>query len=295
MTVLAVALAGLSAALLAGGRPDLLRSRLIGGRGPGSLVGDPAEDRRNRPGGARLPAGEVMLGRIRALPALAAAVGAAALAGPVVGVVVAGALALLFGLRARRSAARRRQRRESDVVDACLALSADLRAGVPPRKALEAASVEWPDLLGHAAGGAAVGADIVAALREGAQRPGAAALDAVAAGWDVSERTGAALSQVLVAVADSLRSEAAARREADAQLAIVRATSRLLAILPVSTLLLLSGGGGAPVEFLTGSSYGLACLCAAGALVGAGLWWIDRLARSAVASSWDHGPAAGAP
>jgi tight adherence protein B len=66
----------------------------------------------------------------------------------------------------------------------------------------------------------------------------------------------------------------------------VRATSWLLALLPVGTLLLLSGGGGAPLRFLTGSPYGLACLGTAAALVGLGLWWIDRLARSAVKSVW---------
>jgi tight adherence protein B len=91
---------------------------------------------------------------------------------------------------------------------------------------------------------------------------------------------------VLVAVADSLRADAAVRREAESQLAAVRATSWLLALLPVGTLLLLSGGGGAPLRFLTGSPYGLACLGTAAALVGLGLWWIDRLARSAVKSVW---------
>jgi tight adherence protein B len=119
------------------------------------------------------------------------------------------------------------------------------------------------------------------ALREAAAGPGRSALAAVAAGWVVSERTGAALAEVLTAVAVSLRAEATARREALAQLSSVRATARLLAFLPVGTLLLLSGDDGGPLRFLLGTPFGLACLGGATVLVAAGLWWIDRLARTA--------------
>lgn len=266
MTALfAMTLAGLAAALAVGAGPDPLRSRL----GLEHVVRPRSEQRR----------------RVEWAGAGAVVLGVALLAGPAVGVVGVGVAALMAGLRDRRATARRRRQRESDVVDACLALASDLRAGGPARQALEAVSADWPDLLGQAAGRAAVGADVPSALREAARAQGAEALGAVAAGWEVSERTGAPLSRVLVAVADSLRSDAAVRREAEAQLATVRATSRLLALLPAGTLLLLSGGGGGgPFEFLTGSSYGLACLGAAVALVGSGLWWIDRLARTAVPS-----------
>jgi tight adherence protein B len=272
MAPAAVILAGLAAALLAGGRPDLLRTRLGVGRPPGAAS----------PGGYA-PGGGVN----RAMAGAAAAVAATtAVGGPVLGVAVVVGLALVIVLRDRRGRARLRRRRESDAVEACLALAADLRAGVPVRRALESVAADWPELFAPAAGRAAVGADVVSALREEARKPGAAALAAVAAGWEVSERTGAALASVLVAVADSLRADAAVRREAESQLAAVRATSWLLALLPVGTLLLLSGGGGAPLRFLTGSPYGLACLGTAAALVGLGLWWIDRLARSAVKSVW---------
>lgn len=182
---------------------------------------------------------------------------------------------------------RQPQHQEADVVEACLALSAELRSGVPVPRALAAAAQEWPALLGPAAGRSAIGGDVAAALRESAERPGAGALRAVAAGWTVTELTGAPLSRVLVAVADSLRAEAAVRREADAQLAMVRTTSRLLAALPFGTLLLLSGGDGAAVGFLVGSPYGWACLGAALLFVGAGMWWVNRLARSAARSVWE--------
>jgi tight adherence protein B len=63
-------------------------------------------------------------------------------------------------------------------------------------------------------------------------------------------------------------------------------TARLLAILPVGSLVLLSGGDLAVVRFLVDSPVGLACLGGAVVLVAAGLWWVDRLVRSATKPSW---------
>ena len=193
---------------------------------------------------------------------------------------------LFAGLRRRATSARDQRRRHGEVAEACLLLASILRSGVGARQALETAAAQWPDLLAAAAGRAAIGGDVPAALRDASTTPGYGALAGVAAGWEVSERTGATLSDVLVAVADSLRGEAAVGREADAQLATVRATSRLLALLPVGTLLLLSGGSSAATDFLLGSPAGIACMAAAASLVGCGVWWIRRLARSAIRSPW---------
>ena len=195
------------------------------------------------------------------------------------------ALRPVAGLR-RVTAARDRRRRQSDIAEACLLLASTLRTGVAARQALEAAAAEWPDVFGPAARRAAIGGDVPIALRDAASKRGCGALAGVAAGWEVSERTGASLSHVIVAVADSLRGDAAVRREADAQLSTVRATSRLLALLPVGTLLLHSGGNGAAMDFLLGSPFGAACVIGAATLVGSGMWWIHRLAHSAVRSPW---------
>ena len=195
------------------------------------------------------------------------------------------------GSSVRRFALLRRRRtsavREGDVAEACLALSAELHAGAPVQRALAAIAAEWPHLLAPAARTAAVGGDVARTLRETARLPGAAALHAVAAGWEVTERTGAPLSRAIVAVADAVRTEAAVRREAQSQLATVRTTARLLAVLPAATLLLLSGGDGVAVGFLFTSPFGQFCLVTAIAFVTAGLWWVDRLARSATRSTWE--------
>jgi tight adherence protein B len=279
----AVVLAGLAAALAAGRRPNLLRARLeprpdsvsvrewlAGGagvrhRGNPRLHGHP-----NRLAGVVIAAGS-MSGLL--------------IGGPVLAALAAAVSALVIASRVRMVAARRGRECESTVAEACIALAADLRSGLHPRQALQVAAVEWPSLFGQAAGRADVGGDVAPALRAVAGSSGSA-MSAVAAGWQVSERTGAALAVVLTAVADALRADAAARREADAQLSTVRVTARLLAILPVGSLVLLSGGDLAVVRFLVDSPVGLACLGGAVVLVAAGLWWVDRLVRSATKPSW---------
>lgn len=178
-------------------------------------------------------------------------------------------------------------RREADVVEACVALGAELQAGAPVPRALAAVAEDWPELFKPAAAASATGGDVAAALRASADTPGAGSLRAVAAGWDVTDRTGAALSRTVMAIADALRAEAAIRREATSQLATARATARLLAVLPFGTLLLLSGGDGAALSFLLSTPIGLGCLVGTLLFVAAGLWWVDRLARSATRSVWE--------
>jgi tight adherence protein B len=263
---IAAGLAGMAAALIVGRGPNLVRVRLAG----------QAVDRRNRHG---LPS---VAPPIRAASAVAAGVVCGlAMGGPGLAVLAGAAIGLIVATRRRRAAARRHQNTEAAVAEACLLLAAELRSGAHPRRALSAVAAEWPDLFGTAARRAAVGGGVSSALRAAASAPGGSALSAVAAGWEVSEHTGAALSDVLTAVADSLRADSAARREADAQLSSVRVTARLLAVLPVGTLLLLSGGDSAAMRFLLSTPYGLACLGSAMLLVASGMWWIDRLVRSA--------------
>lgn len=189
-------------------------------------------------------------------------------------------------VKARVGARRRSDDRENEIAEICLALSAELRSGVPMGPAVAAVAADWPELLGDVAGQVAIGGDVAAALRRAGQPAGAGALNAVAAAWNVAERTGAPLSRVLLAVANSLRMAAAARREAQSQLATARATARLMAILPFGTLLMLSGGDQAAVRFLLTTPVGLVCLAVAGALVGLGLWWVGHVSRTVTVTAW---------
>jgi tight adherence protein B len=200
---------------------------------------------------------------------------------------VSWAAASVAGLLVDRARRRRAERlRAAEVTDACLALVGELRAGQPPPAALGSAAGAFPSLLGSAAAKARLGGDVPDALRTAAGAPGAGALVAVAAAWEVCERSGAGLADALARVADSLRAEEAVRREAAGQLASVRATTRLLAVLPVITLLALAGGGGRPLAFLLGHPVGLTCLVVGASLTSAGLLWVERLVRSATRPVW---------
>lgn len=202
--------------------------------------------------------------------------------GLLAGMVAAPIAAILLAVRRSRYAARRRA---ADVVDGCLALAGELGSGATAHRALAIVAADWPELFAVAARQSVIGGDPAAALRESAHQPGAEALAALAAAWEVSERTGAQLSSVLRAVADSVRAESAVRREAEVQLASVRATSRLMALLPVATLALFSSGGGGALRFLTGTRYGLVCMVTAAMFIATGLFWVDRTARG-VRSAW---------
>ena len=302
MGIAATVFAAAAAALMAGGRPNPIAARL--GRQLGVSVRDSS---RSAGPGPEWPVsrrswmssgsvGEVGLGsaglrvlalRLAALPgwgrsmagSLVGAVAGwllAAPAGPIVGAVCVPAAIALDDRRRSRQASRRRT---GEVVDGCLALAGELGAGAPPHHALSVVAGDWPGLFALASRQALVGGDPATALRESARQPGAEALRAVAAAWEVSERTGARLSTVLAAVADSLRAEAAVRKEADAQLASVRATARLMAVLPVLTLALFSAGDGAAVGFLIGTPHGVLCLLLAAVFIAMGLLWVDRASR----------------
>ena len=171
-------------------------------------------------------------------------------------------------------------RRADQVLAVCEALVADLQAGQPPVTALGAATADWPEL-GPAAAAAELGADVPAALRELARRPGADQLRIVAAAWQVGHRSGAGLAGALATAALRLREDRATARVVATEMAAATATARMLAGLPVAVLLLGNGVGGDPVGFLLDTPLGLACLCSGLALEYAGLRWLARIADHA--------------
>jgi tight adherence protein B len=189
------------------------------------------------------------------------------------GLVVAGAR--LWGSRQRERAAERTRAR---VVELCDALRAELTAGQTPAAALERAGADWP-VVAPVARTALAGGDVPAALRALADEPGAGQLRVAAAAWQVAHRTGHGLADTLGRVADDLRAAEQTCRVVAGELASARATARLLAALPVAALLMGSGAGADPWQFLTGHPAGMACLAGGLAFGYAGLAWIDALAR----------------
>jgi tight adherence protein B len=191
-------------------------------------------------------------------------------------VAVGGSLRMRSTIAARTMTARRRAR----LVETCDQLAAELSAGQSPPRALQHAADLWPELMPVAAA-SQLGGDVPGAWRTVAELPGADSLRAVAAAWQVAERSGAGLTVVLERMSDALRAEDAVRREVDAALAPPRATARLLAALPAFGLLLGIGMGGDPVGFLFGTPLGAGCLMVGLAFALTGVWWVDRLARAA--------------
>lgn len=195
-------------------------------------------------------------------------------------VVLGGAFGLA-GLQAtvRRRRDRERETRSEAVIALCDGLAADLRAGVPPVAALGGAAREWPNFR-CVLDTARLGGDVPTALRELARLPGAGGLDAVAAAWVVSHRSGAPLASAVALTATSLRADRATARVVATEMAAARATARLLAVLPVGVLVLGRGSGGDPFAFLLQTSPGTGCLTVGLGLEWLGLTWLDRIARS---------------
>lgn len=181
-------------------------------------------------------------------------------------------------LRARSQQATARRGRLAECIEACDMLAADLDTGASPAAALGHAAVDWP-MFQSSATAARLGGDVPATLRTTARTPGCEPLAHLAAAWQVSTRSGAALTDVLDRMSSTLRDEQEARREVTASLGSPRATARLLAVLPLVGLGLGTGLGGDPWHVLTGSLLGACCLGIGAVLAVTGVFWVDRIAE----------------
>lgn len=180
-------------------------------------------------------------------------------------------------LRARQVLQRLRQNCATQVLNACAALSAQLRVGQIPAQALPVVAADC-DLLAPVAIAQQVGGDVPTALRLASKTPGAEGLSALARAWQLCEASGAPLAAAVARVAAGLRANATTRRAVGTELASARATGRLLAGLPAMGILFGFAAGGNPIEFLTSNVIGQACLAGAAVLACVGLVWTEKLA-----------------
>jgi tight adherence protein B len=108
---------------------------------------------------------------------------------------------------------------------------------------------------------------------------------AAAAGWQLAERTGAPLADVLDSVASTLREEASVTAQVEAALAGPRATARLLTALPVAGVALGQLIGARPLSVLVTSGAGRTCAALGILLMLAGHVWMRRLVATVGAAA----------
>ncbi|MFB7666855.1 type II secretion system F family protein [Kitasatospora sp. NPDC056138] len=193
--------------------------------------------------------------------------------------------------RQRRRGARAARRRATAVIELCVGLAAELRAGATADQALGSVTARTGSLragLGAEAtarlAAGRYGADIPAALRSVADLPGGQGAAAVAACWEVTAEGGTGLAAGLDQLADALRAERALTEEIAGELAGPRTTVAVLAALPLVGLLLGAALGAKPVQVLLHTPVGLGCLAVGALLEAAGLVWTARIVRAAEAA-----------
>lgn len=193
----------------------------------------------------------------------------------------AGVVALVVAER-RRGAARVRALATAEQVDeAVTAMTAALAAGASPAHTLSSAARASPTLLDEAARHAQWGVDPTPALRQAARQPGAGALTELAAAWAVAASTGCRLLDVLERIRTSVHDGVAVAHEVQEQLAPVRATARVLALLPLGGVVVGASLGVNVPRLLLTTPWGLASIAGALGLVASGLWLVERIARRA--------------
>lgn len=174
-------------------------------------------------------------------------------------------------------------------------LAALLEAGRSPAAAFEAAGPlaaatatarHVGGLCTAVAAAARLGLTVSAALaaapapalgRRDLDRRAVAATAELALCWDVAERTGAPLTQLLGGLAGALEAEIDAEAARTSALAGPRSTVRILAWLPVLGLGLGALMGADPLTTLLTTPWGLAALAAGAALTAAGRVWTRAL------------------
>ncbi|MFD4907028.1 type II secretion system F family protein [Kitasatospora purpeofusca] len=193
--------------------------------------------------------------------------------------------------RSRRAAAAEARYRSAAVVELCAGLAGELRGGATPEQALHLVTTRiaadravleriGAEAVARLAAGR-YGADVPAAFRLLAERPGGSGAAAVAACWEVASAGGSGLAAGLDGVAEALRVERALAEEIAAELAAPRTTIAVLAALPLAGLLLGAALGARPLEVLLHTPAGLASLAVGAALEGLGLVWTARIVRAA--------------
>jgi tight adherence protein B len=177
------------------------------------------------------------------------------------------------------------------LAEALRTLVAGLRAGAHPAAAAEAAAEDAdprtaPTMRAIAAA-ARLDGDIAAVLDttvlDTTGSPAlATALGRVATAWQLAQRHGLPLADVLDAARRDLEHRARCTRQVLARMAGPRSSALVLSLLPLLGIALGEGMGADPLRLLTGSGFGQTLLVVGVALLCAGVAWSGRITNRVV-------------
>lgn len=178
---------------------------------------------------------------------------------------------------------RRRARAMEEALGDLLELvSAPLRAGVAPARALAAAgAVQGAGPLARAVealvAASARGDPLAPVWEEQAARTGSDAMAFVARAWALSERTGAPLADAIDTAVEVLRDRRRAEERLAAAVAGPRASMAVLCLLPLSGPVVGLACGVGPRQLYLGSPAATASALTGLALAGLAVWWSRRI------------------
>lgn len=161
----------------------------------------------------------------------------------------------------------------------------ELRVGAHPSAAAQAASEEAEGIAAQVFAVSSARSRLGGSGADGLRCPGsviAVELDRIADAWQVAERYGLALAELLTAARTDLSGRIRFRNRTDAALAGARATATVLAGLPVLGIVLGQLMGAEPLRVLFVSTTGTYLLPLGTALACAGLLWTDAITRKVV-------------
>lgn len=213
---------------------------------------------------------------------LGAACGAAAAAavgpGPFVAAVFVVATAGVRGRRARR--ARCRAAECGALLDGMEAVIGELRVGAHPSAAAAVAAEELEGVAARAFAVSSARSRLGGSAAAGLRAPGtiiATELSRIAEVWQVADRHGLALAELLTAARADLVGRIRFRDCTAAALAGARASAAVLSVLPLLGIVLGQLMGAAPLHVLLSPGAGTILLPLGTALISVGLLWTDAI------------------
>jgi tight adherence protein B len=218
----------------------------------------------------------------------ACVVGALVVVGASAGVAAGIATAAVLRGRRRRRRERARDAELDAVLDAVTVIVAEMSVGAHPARACRQAADDLArrtqsdgvaptlEVVTAMAGRAELGGDVAAGLRSvGGER--SQAWSRVGVAWSTAEQHGLPMADLVQSVRDDLVARRRFAERTRASLAGARATSTVLAGLPVLGILLGEAMGARPLAVLLGGGLGGILLVVGVVLVVAGLWWTERI------------------